>query len=469
MKFNYKITAILSLLSIFIAIGSYFYGFSEASKQFAHNDNQPNTSPDKSSASPGVSLEGEESLTDAERAVIAQFRKYGGDDFMQAFVEETAPFMEHFAEAVFKESAEPFPSSSALNAILAELEAGNYDRDKIREWIHLVRGDDIPSAYRALNQFARQDPNFRSMASTLIQNLAIEDVKAALDFVSSIEAKSDRSSSTGVVLHEWSKQDPYAALEWLADNNQLNPSLVSNATYSIFKELAKIDVSEATNLLIGIEDQSTRQRATVGVLISLIGNESTDQQTVLDFITSQPSDFQGSLLSSTLRNRKFRNFESGISIAQSLEETHPRLAQQAYHNIGYQNSRNYPQQTADWALTLENEKTQERILGDAVRHWIQFDLEEAGEWLSKTSSSPIYDTAYQNYVSEATKSDPANAMTWAEAISDNRKRNLSVTRVANSWARVDYNAARAHVQSTEALGEPARKKLLNELKRKYGK
>ncbi|MEM7674212.1 MAG: hypothetical protein AAF212_12790, partial [Verrucomicrobiota bacterium] len=290
----------------------------------------------------------------------------------------------------------------------------------------------------------------------------------ALTLANSIESKRDRSNSIGEALSEWAKKDPYAALQWLGESPELDSNSLDRASYSVFRELAKEDLTEATSLLGGIEDDSTRQRAASGILNALISSEGNEVDSIIGFINSQPKSLQSNLLSNTLGNRKFRRFESGVTLASSLETENPQLAQQAYERVASNNARDYPEETANWALGLEDANTQQKILGNVIEQWTRYDLAEAGQWLSETTSNPLFDQAYETYARAAAPSDPANAITWAEAITDTNTRDSAVTSVANSWAEQDLSAAKAYVQSTQYMSSEARERLLNDLNKMPG-
>ncbi|MGB0370637.1 MAG: hypothetical protein ACPGN3_04750 [Opitutales bacterium] len=463
MKFNIKV-ALLGLFWLSTVSGAFFYGFTEAAKKQVPQtlDSASAASRPSSKASPPQG----DVLTDAERAALEQLRKHGGDDLMSAFADLSDDFLEDIATSETEEGDDappPLSSSEALQALLENIESGEYNRGQLWRWLRQIRGPDIPQAVKALDAIARTDRNFRSMTARLIQNLAKEDPTSALMLAYSIEAKTDRSNAVGSVISEWAKGDPYAALDWLGTHTGIDENTVNRATYAIFREIGKRDIAEANALLEGIEDSSTRRRAASGILNSLVNNKNTEPSAIIDFITAQPESMQNGLLSSTLGNSKFRDFDAGISFASSLESSNPELAQQAYQRVASKNARDYPQDTANWALGLDNAQTQQKILGDVMQQWTRYDLVEAGEWLSDAPRNEVYDSAYQNYAQAAAKTDPANAITWAEAITNPSARDATVTWVANAWAKEDPNAAIAYVQSTQYMTPEVREKLIKQL------
>ena len=455
----------ISLLSLFwlsTLSGAFFYGYKEAvngraSKEFAKTGPVSDSETADEQATP---------LSEAEQTLLENLRSRGGDSIARALsenIDELSATLE-----VTDEEEAPLSSAEALQAMLTSLEDNNYQRGSLWRLIRGLDTEDIPKAFEAIMPLAKESRHLRSVMTRLVKNMAQEDPAGALTLANSIESKRDRSNSIGEALSEWAKKDPYAALQWLGESPELDSNSLDRASYSVFRELAKEDLTEATSLLGGIEDDSTRQRAASGILNALISSEGNEVDSIIGFINSQPKSLQSNLLSNTLGNRKFRRFESGVTLASSLETENPQLAQQAYERVASNNARDYPEQTANWALGLEDANTQQKILGNVIEQWTRYDLAEAGQWLSETTSIPLFVQAYETYARAAAPSDPSNAITWAEAISDTITRDSAVTSVANSWAEQDLSAAKAYVQSTQYMSSEARERLLNDLNKMPG-
>jgi hypothetical protein len=85
---------------------------------------------------------------------------------------------------------------------------------------------------------------------------------------------------------------------------------------------------------------------------------------------------------------------------------------------------------------------------EVVTQWARKDPTATAEWLNQFPSGELMDEPIQRFVREVVRKDPEIAMTWAEAIVDQEKKERTITEVQRVAERI------AQQQEAQANGEP---------------
>ena len=470
MKLNPKI-AIVALLWACTATGAFFYGYTEAAKSniletapelLRDLEPQPPAAPE--------SLSDELNLTTAELDLLEKLKRAGGQELISAFAYDDAEAIADYLNLVETEDEElTLSSAEALDSILSTLSLGDPDTSKLWSLLSHIDPSDAPAALAALDRMAQSDRTYRGMVNRLISNLASEDPTKALELANSVMALTDRNSAIGAALTEWGKNDPYATLQWLEENPDIQRNTASRAVNAIFNAIAQSDPTEATALLETIGDPSARNRATNGILSAILSAEGSDLEGVVGFIASQPKQAQNGMLSTALNDNRFRSFGGGIKFAEALKSANSEAANDAYRRVVRRNARDFPEKTAARVETINDPKIQSQALKDVVEEWSRVDLAQTAEWLSKAPQDPAYDRAYREFATRNSRNDPANAITWAEAITDEKSRDQTITQIARNWISRDAEGAAAYVQATQYISDESRERILEQIEKRRKK
>jgi hypothetical protein len=85
---------------------------------------------------------------------------------------------------------------------------------------------------------------------------------------------------------------------------------------------------------------------------------------------------------------------------------------------------------------------------EVVSQWARKDPTATAEWLNQFPSGELMDEPIQRFVREVVREDPEIALTWAEAIVNEERKERTVTEVKRVAERV------AQQKEAQANGEP---------------
>ncbi len=119
-----------------------------------------------------------------------------------------------------------------------------------------------------------------------------------------------------------------------------------------------------------------------------------------------------------------------------------------------------PWQAAQWVTALENPALQVKSITAVAESWARVNPDGLVDWLGKLQDVPLRDAAVEGATRVWMRNDPATAAQWAAGIVDLGKRDQTVTQIVREWKNQDMAAALAFVQSTPAIDETLRQRLL---------
>jgi hypothetical protein len=124
----------------------------------------------------------------------------------------------------------------------------------------------------------------------------------------------------------------------------------------------------------------------------------------------------------------------------------PEVRRSASYFIATQLVASDPKAAGDWATSLPREVRRAAIDG-VINAWVRKDSQEAAQWLN-TLTGPPRDDAINAYSSAVAPRDPAAALIWAASVADEKMRETSMDRIAETWIRRNPTEARAWIQSS---------------------
>ncbi|MGB0370636.1 MAG: hypothetical protein ACPGN3_04745 [Opitutales bacterium] len=401
-----------------------------------------------------------ETLSSADQAAIDKLKQTGGDDILVLLSNLDSRILGRMRQFQGIMDQQSIPSGEASAQLIEGLQNGSLNRRNMWSMLGSIEDADIPSTIQQLAELGITHQSARDISSRLLRRLARNNPAEAAELANSLDADTVRDGAMSSVFSEWARSDPEAAIAWLSDNPDIDLNTLNRSANSAFRTYARQDQEAAISLLNSIEDPEVRDNATRGVFDSILRSPESNIDSVAAFILDQPQETRSALIREAARDSKFSNLESGMEFGELFAGQDPALTQEIYMEFGEAHARDFPQETANWALELEDPNLAENVMGNIMEDWSKRDPEEAGTWLAATEPSPVLDEAYESYALETSSRDPESAITWAEAITDPSLRDNTVSRLATTWAEQDPASASAYVQATQYLSPDARESLL---------
>jgi hypothetical protein len=119
-----------------------------------------------------------------------------------------------------------------------------------------------------------------------------------------------------------------------------------------------------------------------------------------------------------------------------------------------------PRETARWAGELQNPVLRAKSITSVAESWAKVDPDGLVEWLGQLPDAASRDAAVEGATRVWMRNDPATAAQWAAGIVDRGKRDHSITQIVREWKNHDLAAAMAFVQTTPAIDNNLRQRLL---------
>ena len=86
---------------------------------------------------------------------------------------------------------------------------------------------------------------------------------------------------------------------------------------------------------------------------------------------------------------------------------------------------------------------------NTISSWAFNDANAAGNWLGRQDQGPELDQARQQFATSVAQKDPESAMAWANAVTDDTKREFAVQQVYMQWKSKDADAANSALVETD--------------------
>lgn len=119
-----------------------------------------------------------------------------------------------------------------------------------------------------------------------------------------------------------------------------------------------------------------------------------------------------------------------------------------------------PQETARWAGELTNPALRAKSITSVAESWAKVDPDGLVAWLGGLSDPNMRDAAVEGATRVWMRNDPATAAQWAAGIVDRGRRDHNISLVVREWKNHDLAAAIAFVQTTHAIDDNLRRRLL---------
>jgi len=114
-----------------------------------------------------------------------------------------------------------------------------------------------------------------------------------------------------------------------------------------------------------------------------------------------------------------------------------------------------PEAGMAWLLRRPDDEERKYAVGFAYRDWLRREPEAAGDWLRAAAPGPVLDPAIDPFARRLARESPAEAIEWAERITDPERRVEVLEAVGQAWFTRDPAATRAWLAGVDLPEETA--------------
>ena len=307
-----------------------------------------------------------------------------------------------------------------------------------------------------------------------MQTLAQSDIERALAFYNGVQSRQTKQMLANVIVAELARQDVDRAIEWAQNEQQgghpgllmgvlqqvamTDPDLalskvdlLANREWrqqmlgSVLSAVAQNDPQRAVAYLSEISDQRARNEATQSVVMQWA---NTDPQAAIDWILRNEVPNARELLSQAGHNMIANDVDAAMRLL-------PRLDDQTAQMWRYQIASRLPmdRSPADaqrFVDQFKGEPGYEDMQAAMIAGVAQQDIYLAHRLADQLPPGQARDQSLQQLISNHVYSDPREAATWLDSISDTGTRGQATGQVLRQWYAIDAHAANQWIMSQPA-------------------
>ncbi|YCM45312.1 hypothetical protein V2O64_04665 [Verrucomicrobiaceae bacterium 227] len=297
---------------------------------------------------------------------------------------------------------------------------------------------------------------------TILQSWAATDPKGAADYYAANKSqfatmrmfgggRGGMSSGAASIAGEWAKQDPEGALAWA---KSLDARDSSDAVSKALSQIATTDPLRASQLTAGLEGKALEE-ANISIAREWAGKDwSATEAWINGLPQDQKSDAMGAAI------RSLASEDAKLAGSKALQMPEGEARDEAVGSVAQAMGREDPEAAVSWVMTNGSESAQRESMRDVMGNWASQDPTAARAWVSGQPEGEVRDAAASSYVMNDHSGNGSDQIAIAESISDERTRGWSVGVAAVRWMGQDKEAATAYIQSTEAISEDAKGRIL---------
>jgi hypothetical protein len=252
----------------------------------------------------------------------------------------------------------------------------------------------------------------------LVEHLAQEHIRqqgpsSALNWADSIAAGHEDPKYAYQVVNEVAfyvaRKDPMSARDWV-ERNLDSEYLSSRIFEEVADELVEVDPGAAADFL----DRHFEDKRVNGKVIAEMTEEwaRTDPAATAAWL----DQYMG----------------------------HEKINHEVVHELAGEWADSDPDAAIAWVAGLENRDLQRKGLASAVDRWSRQDPAAVGEWLNQqTQRGDLYDPAIEVYANRIARETPVAALSWAQQIQNDDRRERTTVRAGQAMFREDPEAVSA--------------------------
>jgi hypothetical protein len=253
-----------------------------------------------------------------------------------------------------------------------------------------------------------------------------------------------------IIAAEWAKLDPDAALAWA---NTLTGGNKDSALNSIIAEMAGKDPMKAAQVAATLD--ADNQARAYGEIASRWAR--TDFAAAESWIQGLPAEARDRAMSEALEVLAGTDPEGAAGKLASMAAGRDR--DRAVENIAEGWARKDPAAAAAWVSQQQTDDMDD-AMRPVIAAWAGRDSAAALSWIQSQPEGEVRDEAIGTYIWTARNSDPKATMQLAETISDEGDRTRTIFMATRRWMQEDSAAATEYIQSSTAISEEAKQRII---------
>jgi hypothetical protein len=292
---------------------------------------------------------------------------------------------------------------------------------------------------------AERDPRQRTKdLEAFINGLSRSDFADALKRIRRIPGNNERELASRLLVARWVQTDPEAALNFATSNRGFE--FIAD---DVFESEAAVDLQSALNRAKAIPETDMRYMALRGVLSFIAESDPAAAIALAQTL----GDFPGN---ESLASVIYRQWAASDPQSAALQAMQDSAGTNPWQSPLAQVARTWaaqdPMAAANWALSLTDPTAEARTISQVMRQWGRDDLTAAANWVNSLPQGASYDFAAAALAFSMASSNPQDAVSWADNISDATARNNALERVSREVVSRDPTNGAAIL---EAAGVPA--------------
>lgn len=273
-----------------------------------------------------------------------------------------------------------------------------------------------------------------------------------------LRAQDDWGSSryqSMLLFYAWGREDPEAALAYTAEIGS------ERANFSILSSWAEVSPSKAidwakANAPVDENGNPTDNWNMVGVIHGLARTDLGQAASAVE--TMSFGEARGRALDVVFSRMWKQDPEQTKNWVNSL--TDERLKAGATERVAKTMAESDPKVAADWIGSLPESPAKTRAAASIIENWSGRDPNATGEWVNRNfPAGTESDRVREAFAYSIDNRDPQSSLAWAATITDQTRREETVSRIARDWLRRDAQNARAVLETMPNLPERVRERM----------
>ena len=263
------------------------------------------------------------------------------------------------------------------------------------------------------------------------------DPYGAIDYCKSRASGMGAGFAVSGVLEGWASRSPQEALAWVEKPENLGMAKLYN--FGLIKGWASTDLEGASEYVMNMEggDEVEKLAGTLAEFYNKRGfGEASRWAEEIENPKLKEAAF--TKLSRSLARDQPEQMASWLG-----EHSDKKYATKAFENLGLRWSETDPESAIDFFSELPEGKNQELGVKNIIGNWAKKDSLAAGTWLNEQPAGPRLDSALASYASTVSRDDAGSAMEWAVSISEEKLQQKTIRSVGQEWYRQDKESVEA--------------------------
>ena len=240
----------------------------------------------------------------------------------------------------------------------------------------------------------------------------------------------DKYIASGSIMDSWAREDSEGAIRWAKENFEGDEN---HYFVGIINGLSESSLPQATDLMTELPYGRVRGRA-AHLLFEKVWNKGED--VAMHWAEHLPEGTLQNFAYGELGEKVAReDMPRAIEWIESMDESSLKLA--VTEKVAKEMARGNPVETANWIGSLPEGKTRTVAMNQLAEMWTRQDPVATAEWINQLPASENTDPLIETLVNKVHKSHPEDALTWAETISNPKRRKHMVEKIEKVLRKQD--------------------------------